>query len=226
MNIKYALKPSKFTHLLISRTMKSIFISLGLLFSAAMMAQTTSTATDTVCAGSQDVVYGILNPDASSTYTWSLSAPAAGTIDNSIAPNDSIIQVDWSSTPGTYTLYAVETTGGGCIGDSVMLDIVISPLPTVVAVGDSVCSNTASQMTLTFTGQAPWIIDYTDGTNNYTDTATTSPHTVSLPPYATTTNITVTGLTDAQGCAADPAGLPSTVIYTFGKPTTGAIFHY
>ncbi|MGB0177851.1 MAG: hypothetical protein ACPF9D_11840, partial [Owenweeksia sp.] len=201
--------------------MKSIFVSLGILFSAAMMAQTTSTATDSVCAGSQDVVYGILNPDASSTYTWSLSDPAAGTIDNSLAPNDSLIQIDWGTTPGTYTLYAIETTGGGCIGDSVMLDIVINPLPTIAAVGDSVCSNTASQMTLTLTGEAPWIIDYTDGTNNYTDTASASPYVVSLPPYASTTNITITGLSDDNGCAADPAGLPSTVIYTFGKPSTG-----
>ncbi len=206
--------------------MKAIFISLGLLFSVSIMAQTTSTATDTVCAGSQDVYYGIMNPDASSTYTWSLSDPAAGTIDNSIAPNDSLIQIDWGTTTGTYTLYAVETTAGGCVGDSVMLDIVISPLPTVAAVGDSVCVNTASQMTLTFTGTAPWIFDYTDGTNAYTDTATASPYVVSLPPFANPTTIDITSLTDANGCAADSLSLPSAVIFTYGKPSTGAIFHY
>ena len=39
------------------------------------------------------------------------------------------------------------------------------------------------------------------------------------------TNV-VTGLTDANGCAADPSGLPNTPVIIHPKPSTGAIYHY
>lgn len=206
--------------------MKSILFSLAVLFSVGMAAQTQSTVTDSVCSGSQDVYYGIMNPNPGSTFTWSISDPTAGTIDNSLSPNDSLIQIDWGTTPGTYTVYAVETTGLGCVGDTVQLDVVINALPTVALIGDSICSNTASTMTLTFTGQGPWVFDYTDGVNMYSDTAAVSPYVVTLPPYSTNTNISVLNMVDGNGCVADPASLPTTTIWTFGKPTTGAIFHY
>lgn len=184
------------------------------------------TYTDSVCAGEQDVVYGISNSDPTSTYRWWIDVPASGTIDNSFASNDSIIQIDWGTTTGTYTLFAEQTTANGCISDTVQLNIVINPLPTVALVGDSICEGFTANLTFTFTGTAPWIVEYTDGTNNYTDTASASPFVVTTPTYNTSQTITVTGLTDANGCAADPAGLPTAPVHIFSKPTTGPIYHY
>ncbi len=184
------------------------------------------TYTDSVCAGSQDVVYGVTGPVASSTYNWWLSNPAVGTIDNSITSNNNQIEIDWGITTGTYTLYVQETSSNGCLGDTVSLNIIINPLPTVAIVADSVCEGFAATLTLTLTGQSPWTVDYTDGSNNYQTIAASSPHTVSLPAYTTSQTITITGVTDGNTCDADPAGLPSTGVVIFPKPTTGAIFHY
>ncbi len=188
-------------------------------------AQAQFTTPDSVCAGTQDVVYGVLNANSSSTYAWFLSDPGAGTIDSSLAPNDSLIQIDWGTTPGVYTLQVVETSSTGCLGDTVSLDITVRALPTIAIVGDSVCQNDIASLAVTLTGQAPWYIDYTDGTNNYTDTATTSNYIINLGGYTTTQTITITGVTDGYACGA--AGtLPSTTILVYPKPSTGAIFHY
>jgi len=200
-----------------------ILLTVGVL---SYKANAQSTTPDSVCSGAQDVVYGVLNPNSGSTYTWFLSDPAAGVIDNSIAPNDSIIQIDWSTTPGSYTLFLVETNITGCLGDTMSLDLIINPLPTIALAGDSVCSNNVSQVTATLTGQAPWIIDYTDGTNNYTDTASASPYVISLPPYSNTTSITVTSVTDGNSCTADPSALPATNVFIYPKPATASIYHY
>ncbi|MDZ7845701.1 MAG: hypothetical protein U5L96_02360 [Owenweeksia sp.] len=170
------------------------------------------TFTDSVCAGTQDKVYGIMSPSATSTYNWYLD-PAAGTIDNSIAPNDSIIEIDWGLNPGTYTMFAVETTADGCIGDSVELDVVIHPLPTALVVSDSVCENFSATLTFDLTGQAPWVIEYTDGTTNFTDTASATPYTVTTPPYTSSQTITVTNVTDGYTCVADPVNYLYTGAY-------------
>lgn len=184
------------------------------------------TYTDTVCASTQDKVYGITGPNATSSYSWWLSNPAAGTIDNSITANNNQIEIDWGVTAGTFTLYVQETSGDGCLGDTISLDVIVNPLPTIAIVSDSVCEGFSATLTVTLTGQAPWDIDYTDGTNNYTTTAASSPHTVTLPAYTTSQTITITGVTDGNTCDADPTGLPNTGVVIYPKPSTGAIFHY
>lgn len=203
----------------------SLAALLGLLL-LSMVSIGQVTYTDTVCAATQDKVYGVTGPNATSTYNWWLSSPAAGTIDNSITANNNQIEIDWNTTTGTFTLYVQETSGDGCLGDTVSLDIIVNPLPTVAIVADSVCEGFAATLTLTLTGQAPWTVDYTDGTNNYSTVAASSPHTVSLPAYTTSQTITITGVTDGNTCDADPTGLPNTGVVVFPKPSTGAIFHY
>jgi len=203
---------------------KVIFIVGLLLITSSAYAQVTYT--DSVCAGELDVVYGVSNAVSTSTYAWSLSDPAAGTIDATISGNNSTIEIDWSTTVGTYTLYVVETSVNGCIGDTVPLNIVVNPLPTATLAADSVCEGFNGTLTFDLTGTAPWYIAYTDGTTNFTDTANSTPFIVSLPAYTTSQAFNVTSLSDANGCAADPAALPSTNLVVFPKPSTGAIFHY
>lgn len=210
---------------LLSKTSQKLAI-LALMTFMSLSAMAQLTYTDSVCAGTQDKVYGIMNSEPTSIYAWWLSDPTAGTIDNSIAPNDSLIEIDWGLTPGTYTLYSVETSLDGCIGDTVQLDIIVHPLPTALVVSDSVCENFSATLTFDLTGQAPWTIDYTDGTNNFTAVANATPFTISTPPYTSSQTITVTGVTDGYSCAADPAGLPSTPVHIYPRPTTGAIYHY
>lgn len=197
-----------------------------LVISGSAFGQTKYTSTDSVCAGSQDVVYGIMNPTPGSTYQWTLSG--GGTLDASLNAPDTLVQVDWGTTVGTYNLSVVEVSSNGCFGDTISLDIVINALPTIALVGDSICANDGALVQATLTGTGPWIIDYTDGTGNYTDTATTTTWTLdNLPTYATAQTITVSSLEDlGTGCQADASTLPNTSIYVYPKPNTGQIFHY
>src|SRR5690606_19239750 len=118
-------------------------------------------------------------------------------------------------------------TDNGCVGDSVSIDIVINALPTVAMIGDSVCIDAPANITFSFTGKAPWIVDYTDGINNYVDTVQVSPYTAVLASgYTSTTTITVINVVDANGCNADNVSLPAEDVFVYPKPSTGAIFHY
>lgn len=192
------------------------------LFSCMLSAQQ-KTTTDTVCVNSQDVVYGILTPSSTSNYNWTLSG--GGTIDNTISSNDSIIEIDWGATAGTYTLSVYDLTNNGCGGDTVTLDIVLLDLPTVSLTPDTVCAGNDATLTFTLTGQGPWDIDYTDGTNNYSITGvTSSPHSVTHSGLTSNTNYTVSSVTDANGCSA--ANLPSTTIVVYPAPGSNQIFHY
>jgi hypothetical protein len=192
---------------------------------AAQTASAQFTTPDSVCAGTQDVVYGIVGANGTSTYSWSLSNPSSGTIDNSIATNDSVIQIDWGTTPGVYTLRVVETSATGCLGDTVTLDVTVRALPTIAIVGDSVCQGDMASLAVTLTGQAPWTIDYTDGTNNFSETANTANYVINAGGYTTTQTITITGVTDGYACAATGT-LPDATLFVYPKPATGAIFHY
>jgi hypothetical protein len=203
---------------------KTLAIIIGL-FTLSIPVSAQFTTPDSVCAGTQDVVYGILNPVSTSDYTWYLSDPAAGAIDSSQAPNDSIIQIDWGITTGTYTLNAYETTSTGCIGDTITLDITIRALPTIAIVGDSVCSGELATMTVTLTGQAPWTVDYTDGTNTFSTNANSSPHTFSVGPYTSSQTISITGVVDSYSCAATGT-LPTANVGIVALPSSGTIFHY
>jgi hypothetical protein len=198
-----------------------------LLFSVASLSLSAQlTISDTICAGATDVIYGVSNPTPTSTYSWSLSNTTAGTIDNSISLNDSVIEIDWGATSGTYTLSVVETSVKGCVGDPVSLSIVLQDAPTIVVTGDSVCLGDVGTMTWALTGTSPWTVDYTDGTNTYTIVAINNTHTINLPAYTSTANISIISLSDASTAACVPANLPSTVLYVYPKPSTGSIFHY
>lgn len=186
-----------------------------------------STATDSVCAGATNVTYGITNARASSDYHWFLNDTTAGIIDSSVTSNDSVIRVSWSTTPGSYTLSAIELTAGGCYGDTVQLTVVISPLPTATLAADSICAGSAPQLTFAFTGKAPWVFSYTDGSQVFNDTAATTPYVTTVPAtYTSPQTISMTSLSDGNTCAADTTGLPSAPINIFSQPTTGPIYHF
>ncbi len=184
-----------------------------------------SIPTDTICSSYADQEYKIYNPVSGSNYSWFISNPAAGTIDNSITADNSTIQIDWSGTSGLYTLNVYETSSTGCIGDTVQMDVIVDTLPTVDVIINPVCAGSAPTATFTFTGTAPWVVSYTDGTTTYTDTVASSPFVKTLPAYVSSQTLTVLSLDQNTACSADPASLPSVPIVINPKPSTGLIFH-
>ena len=198
-----------------------VFMGLGLSSQAQVITP------DSVCAGSQDVVYGITAANANSTFTWYIDAATGGTIDNSITPSNNEVQIDWGTTPGSYTVYAVETTEFGCIGDSVSLTVTVNELPSALVSSDTVCEGFDPTLTFTVTGQFPVTIDFTDGTNNYTTVAASSPHVFTMTGAGYTTNqtIDITGVTDDNTCS-EVTPVTGHGVFVNPKPSTGAIYHY
>lgn len=185
------------------------------------------TATDTVCAGTEDKVYGITSANANSTFTWYIDAAAGGTIDNSITPSNNEIEIDWGMTPGTYTVYAVETTEWGCIGDSVELTVIINDLPTALVVSDSVCEGFDPTLTFTVTGEFPVTIDFTDGNNNYSTVASASPHVYTIvgAGYTTSQTIDITSVVDDNTCS-EVSPVTGVNVTIHPAANTGLIYHY
>lgn len=205
----------------------AFFVGLFWLISVAASAQ--STATDTVCVNSTDVVYGITGADPTSNFTWGFANgfSALGTIDNTVSTNNDEIEIDWGSTAGSTRIFAVEQSADGCYGDTVFLDVVLNPLPTIALTGDVVCENDSSSVNLTLTGTAPWNVTLTDGTNNYSYTVNNATATVSVGVFTPgTQTISVVSVSDANGCNADVSGVTPATITINAKPTTGGIYHF
>ena len=207
-----------------------LLATIGLIIASATIAQgqTQLTTPDTICGSAQDVVYGVLNPIASSTYNWWMSNGSFGTIDNSVTPNNEIIQIDWNGQVGTVILYVQETTADGCVGDTVQLPITLHAQPTIAVTGDTVCPGNDATVSLTLTGTAPWQVTYTTdgGTTTQLLTVMTSPYYITYPGTGNPFNFQVLDVTD-QYCSADAAALPgSVVVNILPAPTSGPIFHY
>lgn len=214
---------------LLNSNWKSTAFFVGLFWLISVAASAQSTATDSVCVDSDDVTYGITGASSTSTFTWGFASgySALGTIDNSVTTNNSEIEIDWGSTSGTTRIFAVEQSADGCYGDTVYLDIVLNPLPTIAITGDIVCEGDTSTVNFTLTGTAPWDIVLSDGTNNYNYTVTNATATVAVGVFTPgTQNISVVSVSDANGCSGDVSGVTAATLTINAAPTTGGIYHY
>ncbi len=144
-----------------------------------------------ICEG-QPYDLSTLNGTGNGTFAWfdgfpSLGAPIPG---NNITP-----------LPGNSYWAVFTETSTGCT-DSIEVNIPLQPSPTATLSGDaSVCPNGNATLSIALTGTPNWTINYTDGTNTFTETATGSPHTFTVSASGNTT-YTLTGVTDGSGCVA------------------------
>jgi hypothetical protein len=79
---------------------------------------------------------------------------------------------------------------------------------------------------MTFTGYAPWTVDYTEAGTNRNVTTSLSSYSFDSQVFTTAGVKTygVTAITDRFGCSGTFSGSASVTV--FPKPSTGAIVHY
>ncbi len=148
-----------------NKLLKAIAIIALLLGSNQLIAQTNTSPTQTVCAGSLAEPYLINPPTAGSTYQWALSG--GGTLNNGTTTNN--ITVDWGVTPGTYTITVTETDLNGCIGAPVTVDVNVIPLPTAtVATSQTACFGTSIPDLTAIGANVNWYSDAALTTNVFT----------------------------------------------------------
>ena len=100
-----------------------------------------------------------------------------------------------------YKLTSV-TDNNGCVttGNLDSVYILVNSLPTVVASdNDSICYGDSAQISLTFTGAAPYSFSVNDGSSVFSDNSAINAFTAYAGPIATT-NYVLVDITDANGC--------------------------
>ena len=125
-----------------NKLLKEILTFIFLVSMNYVFAQTNTSPTQTVCAGSLAEPYLINPPTSGSTYQWTISG--GGIINPGITSDN--ITVDWGFTPGTYIITVLETDINGCQGTPVTVDVTVNALPT---------ATTATNQTACFGGAIP-----------------------------------------------------------------------
>ncbi len=123
------------------------------------------------------------------------------------------ISFGYITTPGYYSVVAMNPNTGcgnnmiGCI------PIVIDPLPTAVIAGaPAVCYGECADITLTMTGTPPYTVVLNDGNSDFTVTAYSSPWPVTVCPNTTTT-YTIVSVTDFNNCTNTGTGSATVTIW-------------
>jgi hypothetical protein len=152
---------------------------------------------DTICNGDSAMI--TLNFTGASPWSYDVY-DGTSTMTNSASTAISNVYAG----PSTSTNYMVTsvTDNNGCVttGNLDSVYIMVNSLPTVVASdNDSICFGDSSQITLTFTGAAPYSFSVNDGSNVFTDNSATNTFMTYTSPDATT-NYVLVSLTDDNGC--------------------------
>ena len=120
----------------LNKLLKIFTISILLLVSNQLIAQSDTSLYQTVCAGSIAEPYLINPPTSGSNYQWTLSG---GGILNNGATTDNIT-VDWGVSPGIYTITVTETDVNGCPGAPRLVHVTVQALPTAtIATSQTAC---------------------------------------------------------------------------------------
>jgi len=141
---------------------KLLLLSAVILTSNQLIAQTNTSPTQTVCAGSLAEPYLINPPTAGSTYLWTLSG--GGTLNNGATTDN--ITVDWGVAPATYTITVTETDVNGCLGLPVTVDVTVLPLPTAtIANSQTACFGSSTPDLTAIGADVNWYTDFGLTTN-------------------------------------------------------------
>ncbi len=103
----------------------------------------------------------------------------------------------------TYIIDATPCNSGAVTTSPTIYDTVtVNQFPTAnLLLADSLCIGKTKTLNIAFTGKAPWVFTYNNGTDTTTQTTNTSPFTTIVSPKVTTL-YTVTSLKDANACSA------------------------
>jgi hypothetical protein len=196
----------------LNQLLKILVISILLLVSNQLIAQTNTSPNQNVCAGSLSEPYLINPPTLGSTYLWTLNG--GGTLNNGTATDN--ITVDWGVTLGTFTITVIETDANGCQGDPVTVDVTVIPLDDATFTLTDYCEGSANSATVTGTSGGVFTFT-TSPTGGEIIDASTGEITGGIS--GTTYSVTYT----TSGICSQSSIMSLTIYIT---PTTGPISHW
>jgi hypothetical protein len=120
---------------------------------------------------------------------------------------------------GTYVVSLQVTASNGCVS-SVNKQVKVNAAPTGLLSGTtSICSGSSASLSVSLTGQAPWLLNYTGASSPIS--VSSSPYTLAVSPAGTTT-YTLTSISDAR-CSAAAGNMTGTAIVTVNANLTPSV---
>ncbi len=168
------------------------------------------------CAGGDGRELKLNGSQIGVQYTLLLNACCcqADSIVMTVVGTGSPLSFGYHTTPGYYSVVAVNPQSG-CSNNMIgCIPIVIDPLPTAHIQGNSsVCYGSCADLQLNMTGKAPFTIVLSDGTNTFTASSNGFSTLVNVCPLATTT-YTIVSVTDANNCTNTGTGSATVTIWS------------
>ena len=212
----------------------SLMLLLAAFIQTGYAQQYVTTSPDSVCAGSQDVLYRIPPPAGASPTTFNWSVTGTGVMSVFAAPVNDSIWVDWPNTAGVDTVKVFQSNGAGCVGPTASLPVVrylasatISGTAATLCVGNGINNH----YTITFTGRPPFSVTYqfTSGANTIgpvtVNNIMTNTYTINIPAVANAGTYTgsITAAHDKSCNMTNLTGAP--VLNVINQPALPVIQH-
>ncbi len=171
---------------------------------------TASPAPATICSGSSAIITGA----TATTYTWSANAGSATT--NTV-----------SVSPASTTVYTLTGANGSCT-NTATATITVNATPTVTVNSPTICSGTATTLTVSGATTYSWSTSATTNTISvspatttvYTVTGTTGTCNAAKTATITVNSIPTVTVNSATVCAGTPATLTASGATTYSWSTT------
>ena len=172
------------------------------------------TGDDNVCPGETGLIYSLPNPPTAmpvggnTEYVWSV--PLNWHITGGQGTESITVESSTSAVSGNISVVWQFTSAPHCTSGAETLPVTVNVLPAGNITGtETICEGDAAEFTIELTqgvgNTGPFEVDYTDGTNTFTETLAFGSNTVTPginPPPGVTTNYTITEIRDLapNGC--------------------------
>jgi len=169
----------------------------------------------TICSG-QPANVALTSPVPGTSFTWSATSvdPQIGNFGAGNGTTIGQTPTNSGSVPGTI-VYTITPTANSCLGPTSTATVIVNPLPQGQIAGTTtVCSGESSTLTFNFSsGNSPYDVIYSDGTNTFSLNDISSGETVTINPTITTT-YTLTSIIDnaGNGCTRTSSFAGSAII--------------
>jgi len=179
----------------------------------------TIAADNTYCEGSEIEITFTLNGNGPFDVTYSVNG-------NQSTLNDiNSGHIQTLSPNGDVTIELVSVTdnsGAGCTGEGNTINITMIPTPSATLVGGGgLCAGEEGTITFELTGQGPFNVVYTDGTDNFSLNGINNGHTINVSPQNNTT-YTLVSVEDNSASSCEGV-INGSAVFNVNEPPSGTI---
>lgn len=175
--------------------MKKSLLLFAALISFIMASAQNQNPTQAVCQGTTEPYY--VDNTSGSSYAWSITPASGGTIVSGQGTN--AISIQWTGTPGDYTVSVVETDANNCVGPTRSVTVTVNPTPTPSITGPATaCTGTTGTYSTPGSSSSTYVWSVTSQ-GSVTAGGTTNSATIS---WATAGTATVTLVETIGSCSA------------------------